>query len=205
MEELNALDIILTFLKAIKKSRIDSEQIVKGFYNDTEFNICSAGYLLNQIIRELCVSSEHYLVSKKAKELWDKLTSDDINKYFVGRFIVCDRADNTEVSLYKGNSKISYKNIKVQKNQKILYNSIFHNEHIVTIKDIIDELLKIDNPTQESVSRILNKIYICRMLKSENSDIIVHKHRCSLDYKKILENEYANTKNKQKIEIYKDN
>lgn len=205
MKELNALDIIITFLKARKKSKVDCEQIVKGFYKNAEFNFCSAGYLLNQMIREFYVPSDHYLVSKKAKELWDKLTSDDINKYFVGKFIVCDRADNIEVSLYKGNSNMPYESVKIQKNQKILYNSIFHNEHIVTIKDIIDELLKIDIPTPENVSIILNKIYICRMLKSENSNIIAHKHRCSLDYKKILENEYANTKSKQKIEIYSYN
>lgn len=202
MEEINALDIIITFLKARKKSRIDSEQIVTGYYENEKYNICSAGYLLNQIIRELCLPNDHYLISEQAKELWDKLSSDDINKYFVGRYIVCDKADDTEVSLYKGNSNIPYKVIKVQKNQKIPYNSVFHNEHIVTVNDIINELLKLDNPTRKNVSEVLNKIYICRMLKEENSDIKIHKHRSSLDFREILNNEYANTKSGQKIKIY---
>lgn len=203
MGNINSLDIIIAFLKARKKGKKDNEQIVECEYNGFKYDVYSGGYLLNQVIRELYIPPEHYKVSKRAKMLWDELTSDDINKYFVGSVITCDKVKDDKpikVKFFKGNSNTPYEIKSVKRNEKLLYNRIFHNEHIVTINDIVNELLKLESPNYNNVAEILNKIYICRILKVENKYIKHQKHRCSLNFVDIIKNEYFSD-NETSIEV----
>ncbi len=48
---------------------------------------------------------------------------------------------------------------------------------------------KSNNLNNETVIETLDKIYICRMLKSEDRDITPKKHR-NMDYKKVIEDVY---------------
>ena len=51
-------------------------------HEDYTFDKNGVSYLLNQTIRQLWLPKEHYLVSVKAQDLWDRITDGDIRDYF---------------------------------------------------------------------------------------------------------------------------
>ena len=76
MEQNRILDIIINLLMGIKNR---NQLVDKCGDEDLVLNGCS--YLLNQTIRQYQFSKNHYFVSKKAQELWDKISTDSIFNY----------------------------------------------------------------------------------------------------------------------------
>ena len=75
------------------------------------------------------------------------------------------------------------------KGDSFLYREVFHDEHMITICDIINELLNLEVVSEENVIDILNKIYVCRMLKEEDRNLKPKNHRTT-DLKYVIEEVY---------------
>ena len=69
--------------------------------------------------------------------------------------------------MYKGSQKDG-QNVQINPNDKVCFNDMFHVDHIVPVKLIMDELLKMTQINSQDVSNILQKMYLCRMLKEED-------------------------------------
>ena len=135
MDEKNVvLDIIIEFVKAAKDN--DKLAITN---NGDDYVINNAEYLLNQILRQYYLKDEHYCVSKQAKKLWTSLTSLNINNFYYKELITCENNEPIKVTMYNNNS-CNYVEKTLKKGDKFYYRSVFHNEHIIPIKVVIQEL-----------------------------------------------------------------
>lgn len=202
------IEIIYTILKNCEKYKSDANCKECTKNGTTQCNGCQwhyipqekggriiwgVDYLLGQIIRQIDVPAERKHLSVGAKEKWKELGFDekDIWKYNYQDWISC----NTSVTAikYKGASKNGVE-VSVAKNGGFTFREVFHDEHIVPIHDILEELFKMpkEQLTHEIISEYLDKIHICRILKSEDRKICPkYKRGCELDYKKIYEKYYV--------------
>lgn len=164
MEEKNiVLDIIIEFIKALKTK----DKAIEVNINGKMYKIWSCKYLLNQLLRQLHTPKERWYISKKAKELWDKLSPTPIENYHYNDIVQVVSDASIEVEIYKGNDS-HFEKRTLKSGDKFKFNSVFHEEHIVPINVIIHKLLELDNLTYANVESILDKIAMCRILKSED-------------------------------------
>ena len=154
--------------------------------------IWGVDYLLGQILRQIDVPDERKHLSVGAIEKWKELGFDekDIWKYNYQAWVSC----NTSVTVieYKGASKNGVE-VSVAKNGGFTFREVFHDEHIVPINDILEELFKIpkEQLSHDIISEYLDKIHICRMLKSEDRNIHPKYNRgCDLDFKRVYDEIY---------------
>ena len=189
-----ALNFIITLLKKLK-----NKEELSGDFEGRDYTIrCSDRYLLNQSLRRYGLENDKFFISVKAQELWDILFNDkNIMNYEYNDKIEVDNQPNDNVIIWKfsGSSNTPQDTYEVLAGQKIQYNDIFHDEHVVPIDDIIEELVKIENvdyneETYKKVAIVLDKIYICKMLKSEDRRIFEPKKRKTIDVIKIVEKNY---------------
>lgn len=173
-KNVHAYDIIIELIRSIKEDKGASEYS----YNDSKIKVCGAKYILGQYIRQIEPSSDRKFVSVGAKELWSKISSDDLNKYYYNECIICS---NTEpiynVPFYKGAYKRPYTVKDINNGDKIQFNDVFHLEHVVDISSIIKELLRVENITYSDLDRILGKMAVARILKSEDRQINIKSNR----------------------------
>lgn len=193
MEKNEVLDIIITFVNACKK---DKEH---AFIESNGKKIWSAQYLLNQILRQYYIDDNHILVSKKAQELWNTIAIEPDIKRFNYRNTFTAKID-INIGMYLGAKKECVLT-SIMKGQKVVWNNIFHDEHTVPINVVIKELCALEVLNYENVSKVLNKIYICKMLKEEDRKIGQISNRSS-NVIEVIENDYKNKDNGEPIEIY---
>lgn len=164
--------------------------------NDKEYKLWNTHYLLGQVLRQYDVPKERNYVSNKAKELWIKLgIKEDINDFYYKEKLNCN-CENIIVKCYKGASSKG-KEIEVSLNTKLEYREVFHNEHIIPIDMIrneIETLADQNNLTDEKIEEILNKICICRITKEEDRNIR-NRYRRSSDLYECYNTIYKNAKN----------
>lgn len=156
----------------------------------------STNYILNQLIRNIWIPKERQLVSKKAHEKWIALglKDEDIRDYYY-KMPVRNKKE-CSATFFKGSSSTGV-DITLKVGSKFDFRSVFHEDHIVTIKDIIDVLTKLEftEDTQENydkVKDVLSRIYTCRMLKGEDRRLnkISKNSRGTTNYKEVIENVY---------------
>lgn len=183
MEKNKVLDIIIEFVNAVKEdNRIELKK------NDKFYSIFSARYLLGQIIRQYEIPKDHYYISKEAKAKWKTLSNEDIWKYTHRNIVKCSAKNEVEIKIFNGNKKEpEVKKIKL--GEKFIFNDVFHDEHIIPVNIIIKELLKIEKLSYKNVEEVLDKIYICRMLKEEDRSI-EEKSKRPFDFKKVIDEIY---------------
>lgn len=182
------LDIIIYLLEGYKNDGIKAKTETG---EETVLDKNSCRYLLNQTIRQYRIPSDHIFVSQKALDLWKKIRSDEIANYTYRDKIVKNTDTVVTIDKYKGSEKDPYEsNIELKKGECFIFNDVFSEEHIVTVSDIITALKELPAPGYASVQEILDKIYICKMLKSEDRRIKRKSHRDSLDYEKIIAKYY---------------
>ena len=185
MQQNKILDIIINLIIGIKNNNQLSEK-----NNSNTMCLGGCSYLLNQTIRQYQISQSHYFVSEKAFELWNKISTDDIFKYTYRDKVTKNTNDNVCVDKYKGGEKEPFqKQAILTKGDSFTYNDVFTDEHIVTVNDIIKELLNLPRYTYSSITNILDKMYICKMLKSEDR-MIKNKSKRSTDYRKVINKDY---------------
>lgn len=183
MEQNKILNIIITLLEGAKTE--------KRILIDKDLALHECSYLLNQTIRQYEIPKDHVLVSKKAKELWEQLSTKSIFDYRYKDQIKKDTDGETTISLYRGAEKNPYSKKTISKGDTFTYKDVFTDEHTITVSDIIKGLSVLEDPNPEYVKEILDKVYICKMLKAEDRSIQAKKHRgTSLDYKEAIRNHY---------------
>ena len=181
------LDIIIAFVKGFKSEG----EVIQTNYNGVTYKIHSCRYLLNQILRQWHTPKERYYVSKRAMQLWEKLSKDDIGNYYYNNIVTCECEEPIKVRIYTGSSN-NFENRILNKGDKFKFNSVFHEEHIIPINVIIDQLCNLQELTYSNVEKILNKISICRILKEEDKMLNANhskKHR-PCDVEDVLNNIY---------------
>lgn len=170
-----AIDIIITFLK--NWHSYNENGTTYGYlgaptdkYNTECINLWSPKYLLGQILRQIPVTKKY--VSDAAQELWDQLTDDDIWKYNYQDKVQTKNKD-VNVKKYKGASKTAEDEEGKEVGNSFIFREVFHDEHIIPIAVIIEELLELKGGeiTPEKVAKIIDKICICRITKEEDRKI----------------------------------
>lgn len=193
----NVIDIIIEFIKAIKNNKwveyIDE--------NERKFSIDNPKYILGQILRHYYLPWSHYYVSQKAKDLWESITTQNWRNCWYKNLVKCDKANDKQIVKYKGASNEPYFTGPIKVGERFCYRDVFHDEHMVTISDIIKDLLKLDYDKIDvrNVTNILDKMYVCRMLKSEDRLLWPKRHR-SINVEEVIEGPYK----KAEIIIIKD-
>lgn len=148
----------------------------------------SAKYILNQLLRQIKIPKENWYITYKADTLWQQLTTDRMDDYNYQKKVTLTRNEHLSVTTFKGNS--NKPNVRtLTKGDSFAFREVFHDEHIIPIKIIINELLKLDAPTYETVVEILSKISICRMLKTEDRSIY-NSHKRNFDLATVIETTY---------------
>ena len=186
MEQNKIFDIIISLLEGIK----NKNELIQENNKGEKFTLKGCSYLLNQAIRQYQIPKNHYLVSEKAFELWSKIRNDDILDFCYRNKIVKNNDEKVFIDKYKGSNKIPYaKNVELKFGDSFIYNDVFTDEHIVTVYDIINELLQLQKYDYQSIKEVLDKIYICKMLKEEDHNIKGKKKRI-LDYREVIADNY---------------
>lgn len=174
------LDIIISLVKGVRAD---------GHIESDNHILWGSDYLLNQVLRQYDIPKDHYYVSERASKLWKRITSEEIMDYYYQKKVTLDKADGTvTLRCYKGSSS-HYTEWTPQNGDKLTYRDVFHDEHIVPIKIIINELVKLPELNYENVLGVLDKIRVCKMLKEEDKTIVNRSNRSS-DYKIAVAENY---------------
>lgn len=172
------VNYMIYLLKRTKEINTDDFQIWNG----------SAHYILNQLLRQIKIPKENWYITYKADTLWKQLTTDEMDDYHYRKKVTLTRNEELSVATFKGNSKTpSIRHLT--KGDSFAFREVFHDEHIIPINIIIDQLLKLDSINYESVVGVLSKISICRMLKTEDRSIYNARKR-SFDVNEVIETTY---------------
>lgn len=184
MGQNRVLDIMINLLEGIK----NQNQLIDEYCGE-ELALNSCLYLLNQTIRQYQISQSHFFVSKKAQKLWDKISTESIFDYSYRDTVTKNIEEEVTIEKYRGGEGTPYLVTTISYGDKFIYKDVFTDEHIVTVSDIIDALLELPKYDYNSIKNILDKIYICKMLKSEDR-AIENKNKRSLDYREVIGTDY---------------
>ena len=161
MERDVCLDMIISLIQAHETGE---DSVVSG-----PTCLRAAHYLLGQIVRQYSIPAENRYISSAAKALWEKLSDENIWEYvYVDKF-VCKR--DCVLPRFVGAEKEAREKTKAyKKGDKIEFKSVFHDEHIISVQVILQQLyaLKGKDLNYENVRKILDSIVICRILKEED-------------------------------------
>lgn len=198
MEKNRVLDIIINLLIGIKQQNRLVEQ--SCINENIILNECA--YLLNQMIRQYQLPPNHYFVSEKAQLLWEQISSDSIFNYSYRDKVTKNTHGDIVIDKFRGSERTPYITTTISQGDKFVFNDVFTDEHIVTVNNIIEELLALAEYDYASIEKVLNKIYICKMLKSEDHAITRKKNR-PIDYREVIAFDYADADIKVKDFDYK--
>lgn len=166
-------DLIITLTKGIQ----DKNNAVKCKYRNDDYKLNACTYLLGQVLRQYSKNGGCIYVSEKAAEKWKLLSDREMNDYWYRNMVVCDgeafnNSEEVEEYLYRGNSNTPEKQC-LKKGAKFSFREIFHDEHIIPIASIIEDLtnLKGDDLNYDNVAKVLGNLCLCRILKSEDRSI----------------------------------
>lgn len=140
---------------------------------DYEIHPGGAKYLLGQTLRQFILPKSKWYLSYQADFLFKKIrkkSNDKIFNYEWQKRVVHDNDTPLEILSYKGASKTPTKRI-LHKGDYFNFRQVFHDDHIIPMKLITNELTELEEPNYANVMNILEKISICRMLKSEDRRI----------------------------------
>ena len=153
--------IIKSILVLLKAYRPLLSQINKADLN-------SLHYLLGQSVRQYDIPIENYHISQAALERWKQLSTDRIEKYHYRDMVKCDNLTKAHrFKLFKGAGKSgNYR--KLRHNDSLVFRDMFHEDHVIPVSLILEELTKIKTVDENSVKEQLNKMHICIILKEED-------------------------------------
>lgn len=158
------IGIIIDFVKALQSK----DRALISIESNRTYKISSPKYLLGQILRQYELEQNQYYYSTSAKLLWEKLSTQDMWNYSYRQYVHCENDEPVLISEYTGNGNVPREKRKVQRGDGFIFRDVFHDEHMIPISLIIDELVSLPNTNEDSVKAILGNIYICRILKSED-------------------------------------
>lgn len=189
------LDVIISFLNAMKNVTAENHDSPQDLtwrccFEGRDIALHNLKYLLGQILRNWDVPFDHHYVSKEALDLWKEISDDSISNYWYTKPVKSVRDSKKEVGFYNGASKkpIGGKRSIIPAGKRFPYRQVFHDEHVVPIKIIMDRLMEIPDPDYENVLEVLDHIYICKMLKEENFPL--ERYNRSFDPNEVIEHDY---------------
>lgn len=173
IERNEIFDLIITLTKGIQ----NKDNAVKRKFRNDNYKLNACTYLLGQVLRQYSKNGGRICVSEKAAEKWKLLSSHEMNDYWYRNTVTCDgeafkNSEVVEECLYKGNSNTPEKQC-FKEGAKFSFREIFHDEHIIPIASIIEDLtnLKGDDLNYDNVEKALGNLCLCRILKSEDRSI----------------------------------
>lgn len=147
-------------------------------------------YLIGQLIRQYQLPKDNWHISQAADNRWNQLTTDSIWKYHYKDVVTCDKLSSpTTYGLYKGASKTPVQTT-LNKNDKFHFRQMFHEDHVIPVSLIIDELKNLNVVNVTTVTSILDQMHMCIILKEEDRKISWTKGR-SLKYQQTINNVYT--------------
>jgi hypothetical protein len=164
---MNSINSVLDVLIELLKGSKSEQSSLQCDWNGKHYTLWACNYLLDQALRLYQIPDSHYLISEKAKTLWSQITTKSIKDFNYQKLVVYEFDKPLSVECYTGNSN-NHKPQDLLDNRTFPYRAVFHDDHVVPLKSIIQELQALDDPSYEKVSSVLDKIYICRMLKEED-------------------------------------
>jgi hypothetical protein len=178
------LDVIISLIKGAKeeRSRLMCE------YEGKTYTLWGCSYLLDQALRTYEIPANHYLITKEAQETWNKITSKKIGDYHYQDAVTYEGDEPITLQRYTGNGN-AHKKKSLQHGDTFHYREIFHDDHVVPLKVIIEDLCALPTLDYQSVLNVLDKIYICRMMKEEGRGLHNKTQRCD-DYLTIINGLY---------------
>ena len=193
MEQNKIFDIIIYLLEGIKNKKPNNA--LQNKFGEETLEITNCSYLLNQLIRQYSIPQNHYFISEKALAMWKEINTDNILNYRHRDKVTKVIDGETEIEKYKGNEKSPTKAL-IKKGDFFIYNDVFTDEHIVPVSVIIKELCCLEKLDYKSIKVVLDKIYICKMLKAEDRGI-ANKYNRSSNYEEVIKEDYKKIAVKQ--------
>lgn len=199
MENSKIIEIIRLLIIGFKGKWNGESNVLHETIKRDDYFLWNCDYLLNQVIRHYNVPQERWFYSKKAKELWINLglNLDQLKKTYDNGWVIVANND-VKYQLFSGSS-----NKSETCTGDFKFNNVFHIEHIVPIKTIIKELtdLNAEELTDDNIIKILNKICVARILKTE--DRMMHnKTDRGNSFKLVYHDLYLNRCDEDKIWLY---
>ena len=182
-----------TIIELVKSIKSEEETVV---FDGRKWG--APAYLLGVIIRQYQVPVDHYFVSAEAKKIWDSITDENIFYYAWQDQVEC-RSDGITVTEYTGNKKDGIDR-PLKRGDKVTFRRVFHDEHIVPVKAIVDWLCSLPKVGYDDIRKAFSSIYICKILKGEDKKLI-NKFNRPFDYRQALIENYQ----KANIELYQAN
>lgn len=180
------IDLIVNLLSGLK----NGDKLADDSVINKPIQIFNCKYLLGQVIRQLTLREDRLFVTEKAFEIWNNITDESIFKFSYRDSVIKNNDYFVEVSKYSGSSRTALKTEVLKKGDKIIFNDVFIDEHIIPVADIIKALLALDEPYDyNEIYNILDNVCICKMLKEESFNIKSH-NRNSLDYRYVIKRYY---------------
>ena len=168
MNERNRVfDIIIDFIKAVQSE----EQAVVYHNKEATYKIVGPKYLLGQIIRQYELPPEQQYISTAARQLRENLSEDNIWKYCYRQSVRCTNTQPMRILEYRGNEKKPYRARMVTAGDSFVFRDVFHDEHMIPIKVILEQLIRLPQPTYAEIDAALKTIAVCRILKEEDRRI----------------------------------
>lgn len=181
---------IITLLDAYNKTLSDKS-------NQGKRNSNSLKYLINQSIREYEIPSDNWHVSKAALALWKDLTKEDIKNYHYRDVVKCDNLKQPwNTDLFQGANKEGDER-EIFPNDSFLFNELFHEDHVIPVSLILEEIVKLKKINYKSIKEVLDKMHICVILKEEDRKLGRTKGR-NIDFNKTIVDVY----NKNGVELF---
>lgn len=175
------IELIIEFIKAIQSE----EKALIGYENGLVYRICSPRYLLGQILRQYELPWQQYYISENAEYLWNNVSSKNIWDYSYRQYVKCENDIPAVIQEFTGNASTPRKIREVKKGDGFIFRDVFHDEHMIPINKIIESLIALPEPDCDNIKRILDNIYICRLLKIEDRMLPV-KYQRPFDLQKII-------------------
>jgi len=159
-------------------------------------NVIKSKHNLNYEVRHFKLKDDHIVVSEAAINKLVELgyNKDDMKHFIYNESIVNHSGHDVEVIKYRNKT---IKQCVIKNGEKFIWKDVFIYEHMVTVSDIVNELLKLDTTRDLSivyndVAAILDKIYVCKMLQVEDKAINPKfKSKRGFDINKIIDEVYA--------------
>ena len=149
----------------------------------------SMRYLLGQSVRQYDIPKQNHHLSQAAHNRWTTLSSDDIKKYHYQDRVICDKLSGpVKFNSYNGShGKGTPKTLT--KDSTFVFRELFHEDHVIPVSMILDEMIRMQTVDNLSIESLLNKMHICVLLKEEDRKIGRTRNR-SLDFQETIKNAY---------------
>lgn len=161
-----------------------------GYEGGREDKICNPKYLLGQIIRQYVLSSGQYYISLRAENLWKSISGKSIWDYTYRQYVKCENDIPVTVFEYTGNQNKPRGKRIISKGDGFVFRDIFHDEHMIPISLAVNRLIAEKDLNYENVRKVLDSMYICRLLKCEDRELPV-KYKRPYDLQEVIKMYHA--------------